>query len=47
MATLKEVATFFRKEGESLTAFSKEWQALSDADKAQIREGIGNGSLTY
>lgn len=46
-ATLKEVAAFMRKEGETLTAFSKEWQSLSDEDKAQIRQGIGDGTLNY
>ncbi|HJY07982.1 MAG TPA: hypothetical protein VJ323_16810 [Bryobacteraceae bacterium] len=46
-ATLKEVADFFRKEGESLTKFGAEWKMLSDAEKTQLREGIGNGSLTY
>lgn len=47
MATLKQVADFLRKEGESLSQFSAEWKSLSEDDKVQIKEGIGNGSLTY
>lgn len=49
-ATLKQVAEYFRSgEGgyESLSAFSKDWKLLSETDRAQIREGIGNGTLTY
>ena len=46
-ATLKQVADFFRKDGETLTQFSQEWKSLTDDDKAQIREGIGNGTFTY
>ena len=46
-ATLKQVAEFFRKDGESLTDFSKQWSALSESDKAQIKAGLGDGSLTY
>lgn len=46
-ASLKDVAAFLRKDGESLTDFSKEWKSLSETDKEQIKEGIGNGTLTY
>lgn len=46
-ATLKEIATFFRKEGETLSQFAAEWKALPDADKEQIKKGIGDGSFTY
>jgi len=31
----------------SLRQFKEEWDALTDKDKNDIREGIGNGSLTY
>jgi hypothetical protein len=31
----------------TLRDFSAEWKEMTDADKAQIREGIQNGSLTY
>lgn len=30
-----------------LALFRKEWAALTDEDKAQIKEGVLNGSLTY
>lgn len=46
-ATLKETAAFLRKENETLTQFSAEWKRLTDEDKEQIKEGIGNGTLTY
>lgn len=44
-ATLKDVSAFF--EFPSLGAFRAEWSKLSDEDKRELREGIGNGSLTY
>ena len=46
-ATLKQIAEFFRKDGETLTQFAAEWKALTDADKEQIKDGIGDGSLNY
>lgn len=46
-ATIKQVSDFFKKDGQTLKEFSAEWRALPDADKAQIRAGIGDGSLTY
>lgn len=46
-ATLKAVADYFRKPGETLKGFSDEWKALPDKDKNEIKEGLGNGSLTY
>lgn len=46
-ATLKAVAEFFRGEGETLKAFSTEWAALTPDDKAQLKAGIGDGTLTY
>ena len=46
-ATLKEIADFFRLPGESLTKFGTEWKALTDEDKADLKQGIGNGTLTY
>jgi hypothetical protein len=30
-----------------LAEFRKDWEALSEKDKADLRTGIGNGSLTY
>lgn len=46
-ATIKQIADYFRMEGQTLTDFSKEWKALPEEDKNQLREGLGNGSLTY
>lgn len=44
MATLKDVAAYF---GIPLAQFRGEWAALTDEDKAAIRRGIGDGTLTY
>jgi len=46
-ATLKQVADFFRKDGETLSQFAEEWKNLPDVDKAHLKAGIGDGSLTY
>jgi len=43
-ATLKEIMAFFGMTGPEMT---REWKALSDTDKKQIKAGLGNGSLTY
>lgn len=45
--SIKAVAEFFRQPGETLADFSKQWKQLSEADKAQLRTGIGDGSLNY
>lgn len=31
----------------TLAEFAKDWKLLSDEDKAQIKSGIEDGSLTY
>lgn len=47
-ATLKEALDYFGKmEGQNLSDMRKEWMELTEADRAAIREGIGNGSYTY
>ena len=47
-ATLKQVLEFFgKKEGQSLSEFTAEWKGLDPTSQAQIRAGIGEGSLTY
>jgi len=43
-ATIKQVTDFF---GMKLAEFRDEWQQLSDDERQQIRQGIGDGSLTY
>lgn len=44
-ATLIEVKNYFGIE--SAAEFSREWKQLTDTDKAQLKKGIGDGSLTY
>lgn len=47
-ATIKQVADYFgRKPGQTLKDWGEEWKQLSDEEKTQLREGIGDGSLTY
>ncbi len=43
-AKLVDIKDFF---GMTMKEMRDEWSALSDQEKAQIREGIGNGSYTY
>lgn len=42
--TLKTIMAFF---GMSPAQMTKEWKALTDKDKADIKSGLENGSLTY
>ena len=44
-ATLTDVKNFFGYS--TLSDFSKDWKEVPDADRKQIRDGIGDGSLTY
>jgi hypothetical protein len=44
-ATLKQVIEFFGIN--PLSQFSKEWKELTPEDQAQIKAGIGDGTLTY
>jgi hypothetical protein len=46
LATLKVVREFF---GMSVGQFRDEWtkQGLTDDDKRQIRQGLGDGTMTY
>lgn len=50
-ATLKAVREFFHTDARpmALADFRKEWTqgGLTEQDKAQIRAGIGDGTLTY
>ncbi|HEY1645716.1 MAG TPA: hypothetical protein VGF75_05075 [Candidatus Saccharimonadales bacterium] len=43
-ASLVDTMKFFDM---SSAEYRTEWAELTDQDKAEIREGIGNGSLTY
>jgi hypothetical protein len=47
LAPMAEVNKMFRRTGQTLAAFVAEWKALSDQDKTEIRQGIGNGTMTY
>lgn len=40
-------AYFGYSEGQDLAAFAVEMKALTDEDKAQLVEGIENGTFTY
>ena len=42
--SLRHVQQFF---GMAAAEFRKEWVELTESDKAQIQEGLKNGSLTY
>jgi hypothetical protein len=44
-ATLGQVKDFFGYP--TLAAFSADWKQVSNEDRAQIRAGIGDGTLTY
>lgn len=50
-ATLKMVREFFHTDARpmALADFRKEWTqgGLTEDDKREIREGIGNGTLNY
>lgn len=35
------------QKGYTMSAFRTEWQALSDKDKNDLRNGIGDGTLSY
>ncbi len=45
-ATLKDVREFF---GMTVGQFRDEWtkQGLTETDKAQIRQGLADGTMTY
>jgi hypothetical protein len=43
-ATLKEVREYF---GLTMPEFRKQWTELDSESKTQLRDGIGNGTLTY
>jgi hypothetical protein len=42
--TLKDIMAFF---GMSPKEMSREWKEMTDLDKADIKEGLGNGTLWY
>lgn len=44
-ATLNDIRKFFGID--NIAQFRKEWNDLSDKDKAHIKSGIENDTLTY
>ena len=46
-ATLTQVTGYFRLTGQTLKGFTEEWKALTEQDKDDLKNGIGNGTLTY
>ena len=44
-ATVKEVKDFFGEK--SIAKFTAEWKALTDQDRIDLKNGIGNGTFTY
>lgn len=42
--SMKDVRDYFGMSGQDMI---KEWKALTDEDKVQIKQGIGDGTLTY
>jgi hypothetical protein len=54
-ATIMDVMKFMGKrdanaetgEPGGIKGFQNEWKALSDEDKEQLKQGVGDGTLTY
>jgi hypothetical protein len=46
-ATLKVIADYFKLPGETLKDFRDQWERLSDKDKADLKNGLGDGTLNY
>lgn len=50
-ASLAQIHRYFLGDADpksyTLAKFRSDWSELTDGDKTQLREGIGNGSFTY
>jgi hypothetical protein len=46
-ATLNQVFQFFKSPTYNMTQFSKDWKALPEKDRADLKKGIGDGTLDY
>jgi hypothetical protein len=47
-ATMADVFKFFADGTDyKMSEFRNDWKELTDQDKADLKAGIGNGSLTY
>jgi hypothetical protein len=42
--TLKDIMKYFGMSSQEMT---REWKALNEEDKAQIKNGLSDGSMTY
>lgn len=51
--TIKQIMDFFNADldagdpRKTLKSFSAEWKSLTDDDKAQIKQGLSDGTFTY
>ena len=47
--TLKDIMAYFSTESRPMgpKEMTREWKGLTDQDKKDIKDGLGNGSLTY
>lgn len=49
-ASMADIFKYFsdnNTNGYTMATFRKDWAAMSDADKTHLKEGIGNGTLSY
>ena len=44
---MKPIWDFFKDTYANLSAFKADWDRLPESDRADLRKGIENGSLTY
>jgi len=44
---MQKVFQFFKTDGYGMPEFREDWLALTQEEKAQIRAGIEEGTLTY
>lgn len=42
-----KVFKFFKTEGYGMPEFKEDWQSLTVEERAQLRKGIEEGTLTY
>ena len=47
MSKRPDLAPYFRRAGETLSDFRAQWMRLSEVDKEQLKQGIGDGTLNY
>ncbi len=47
MASIADVWRYFKDGYPSMASFKADWEKLSDTDKADLKKGVGDGTLTY